>query len=500
MIKTRLALAALALLMALPVAAQDATTEPTPDVVITVEPSPEATLDPGATTEPTAEPGATEEPGATTEPGTDATDAPVSTSEPAPAGTAEATATQATTGGFDMTERVIVSGLHAPRHIFLMGEDIYIAEAGTGGPTTIETDFGPLTVGGTGQITKVTDGVATPFITNLFSSASQSGEATGPHAFYLDANAAWVLIGQGIPGAELDLPTFALISFSPDGMTQGTVIDLYGNEVSTNPDGGEIDSNPVDFVVAPDGTVFVADAGANAVLRVGTDGVVSTFAVWTPVEGEPQPVPTSVELDAEGNLYVGFLTGFPFPVGGAWVEVLNPEGESLRRYEGLTMVTDIDLAADGTLYAVEFGQFGEQGPVLNAGRIVRATEGGVEPVVTGLNFPYGLEANADGSFYVTNNTSFVPSGELLLVQPGDNFAPPAPAATAEATTEPGGSATTEPGGSATTEPDTGEPGGSATMEATMEATSDATMEATLDPTLEVTVEPPLPTAEATTAP
>jgi len=476
MIKTRFAFALLALLTTLPLAAQDATMEPTPDVIVTFEPLPTVEL--------------TLEPGATTAPSTDATTAPMATTEPGPAATADAT--QDVSG---MSNKIVVAGLHAPRHIFIQGNEIYIAEAGTGGANTIESAFGPLSVGGSGQITKVTDGVATPFITNLFSSLSQSGESTGPHAFYLDDEGAWVLVGQGIPDANIEFPTFALVSFSPDGLTQGTVIDLYANERVDNPDGGEIDSNPVDFVVAPDGSVLVADAGANAILRVGTDGVVSTFAVWPPVEGQPQAVPTSLELDADGNLYVGFLTGFPFPVGGAWIEVLDPEGQSLRRYNGLTMVTDIELATDGTLYAVEFGQFGEQGPVFYSGRIVRVTETAIEPVVTGLNFPYGMAANADGSFYVTNNSSFLPSGELLWVQPGDDLTPPMPVETMEATAEPGGSATTEPGSSATTEP-----GGSATVEATMDATSEATMDATLLPTLEVTVELPLPTAEATTAP
>jgi sugar lactone lactonase YvrE len=487
MVKTRFAsiILALGLLAAIPLAAQD----PTPTALATAEPTVEPTID--ATVEPTVE-----VPTATTEA---TVAAPVSTVEATaetPMSTSEPMATvEATQEMMDMSH-VVVGGLHAPRHFVVWNDDIYIAEAGTGGASAVDSPFGTLMVGGTGQITKVTEGAATPFIVNLFSSFSETGEATGPHAVYIDDTAAWVLVGQGIPDLNVEFPTFALVQFSPDGLTQGTVIDLYANERVNNPDGGEIDSNPVDFVVAPDGTVFVADAGANAILRVDPDGTVSTFAVWPPEEGQPQAVPTSLALDPDGNLYVGFLTGFPFPVGGAWVEELDPTGASIGRWDGLTMVTDIELAPDGTLYAVEFGQFGEQGPVFNSGRIVRLTASGPEPVVTGLNFPFSMALRPDGTFYVTNNSSFVAEGQILWVSEGEDFTPPvpqpaatdaAPAATSEATAAPVG--TTE----ATVEAPVG------TAEATVEVpvgTAEATAETPVG-TAKATI---VPTAEATTAP
>jgi len=477
--KAPFALFALALLAVMPLTAQDATTEP----------SPAATIDVIATTEPIATMDVTTEAG--------------------PAATMDVTTEAGPVATQDMSQptmdmsKVVVGGLHNPRNIFLSGADVYIAEAGTGGPNTIDTEFGPLNVGGGGQITRVRDGVASPFILNLFSSVSESGEATGPHDVYVNENSAWVLVGQGIPTANVEFPTFALVSFSADGVTQGNVIDLYANETANNPDGGVIDSNPVDFTVAPDGTIYVADAGANAVLRVGTDGVVSTFAAWPVVAGQPEAVPTAVELDDAGNLYVGFLTGGPFPVGGAWIEELDPTGASIHRYNGLTMVVDIELSDAGDLYAVEFGQFGQQGPVFNSGRIVRVTDSGIEPVVTGLNFPYGMAIRPDGSFYVVNNASFAPEGQLLWVSEGDDLTP--------VMTDPTTMGTAEPGTQATLEATLDAP--AATMDATsdvpmatVEVTSDvpaATMDATSDvpvATMEVTSDVPVATAEATSAP
>lgn len=325
--------------------------------------------------------------------------------------------------------------LLAPRHLFRDETGIYIVEAGQGGGIAAESPFGTAMTGTTGQITRLgEDGVTQPFITGLFSSLSETAEVTGPHAFYRTDDSAWVLVGQGVPDLPPETPAWALLQYSADGTTLEKTIDLLGYEETVNPDGGAIDSNPVDFAVANDGTVYVVDAGGNDILKI-VDDEISTFAVWTPVEGEPQAVPTAITLDAEGNVYVGFLTGFPFLVGGAWVEVLDSTGASIKRYDGLTMVTDIELTDDGTLYAVEFGQFTEEGPVSGSGRIVRLSEEGLEPVVSGLVFPYGMIALDDGTFLVANGSSFAPSSQLMHVREGDDFSTPVDTTAEPATTE-----------------------------------------------------------------
>ncbi|MGY8879648.1 MAG: hypothetical protein ACKVKV_03130, partial [Dehalococcoidia bacterium] len=64
-----------------------------------------------------------------------------------------------------------------------------------------------------------------------------------------------------------------------------------------------------------------------------------------------------------GAIYVGTLTGYPYPAGEAavWrVEDLNGDGDALDQGEaepfvtGLTTVTDITFGPDGTLYIAEF--------------------------------------------------------------------------------------------------------------------------------------------------
>jgi sugar lactone lactonase YvrE len=68
------------------------------------------------------------------------------------------------------------------------------------------------------------------------------------------------------------------------------------------------------------------------------------------------------------------------------------------------MLTDLQRGPDGDLYAVQFGMFTEQGPVPNAGSVVRIHEGNAsEVLVSGLPFPTSLAFDQDGNAFVTIN-------------------------------------------------------------------------------------------------
>lgn len=79
------------------------------------------------------------------------------------------------------------------------------------------------------------------------------------------------------------------------------------------------------------------------------------------------------------------------------------------------MLTDLRRGPDGELYGVEFGMFTEQGPVPNAGSIVRIHEGDAsEVVVSGLPFPTSLVFDADGNAYVTINGVGAPGSGAVV--------------------------------------------------------------------------------------
>jgi hypothetical protein len=169
--------------------------------------------------------------------------------------------------------------------------------------------------------------------------------------------------------------------------------------------------------------VYIIDASANALLTWTEADGVSVAQIWEPdaTGAEPQSVPTSVVVTEEGDIYVGFLSGFPFPVGAARIEHWR-DGELVYTFDNLTLVTDIALGADGTLYAVQMASgLGDQGFTPESGSVIAVSQEGVTPVVEGLNYPYGLAQDADGNWYVSINTSFVgpESGAVVQIPAGE---------------------------------------------------------------------------------
>lgn len=318
----------------------------------------------------------------------------------------------------------LASGLNSPRAIFIAEDGtVYIVESGSGG-TTPTGMTGPSGLealsGATGRVSTLgEDGTLTPVLNDLPSVDMGGSEISGPAQIAVTETSVWLLTGAGPTNQPL---YFSLLELDRATNRIKTTIDLLGYEAANNPDGKEIDSNPVDFVVADDGTVYIADAGGNDLLKWTADGGLETLIVW-----ENNDVPTSVDLGPDGNLYVSFLTPFPFAEGAARIEVVSPDGETVKQYTGLTLAVNVVVTDDGSIYAVEFGRFdlAAAGPdsspwIANSGRIVMVSDEGITPVAEGLNFPYGLAQNADGAWLVTSASAYSPagSGEILLIQAG----------------------------------------------------------------------------------
>jgi hypothetical protein len=207
------------------------------------------------------------------------------------------------------------------------------------------------------------------------------------------------------------------------------VASTWDLEESQNPDGFIVEAHPYDITAGPDGMLWVAEAGGNDLLKVDPMGgevqLVTVFSegVPSPLPNpnrggamESDPVPTGIAFDGSGNAYVSFLPGFPFLPGSSKVVRVSSDGQVSDYATGLTMVTDLQTGPDGNMYAVQIGQFTEQGPLPNSGAIVRVKEGDASEVVVGeLSFPTSIDFNADGDAYVTINGVGAPgSGEVLM--------------------------------------------------------------------------------------
>jgi hypothetical protein len=326
----------------------------------------------------------------------------------------------------------IATGLNNPRHLFI-GSDgtLYIAEAGTGGDQDAEGPYGAVKLGTSGQFSVVNaDGQQSVIVPELLSMDAGFGQIEGPTSLYVTDDSYWLVLGMGPKEVPTDKYAEAVVQVDRETLSVDQVIDLGAYERENNPDGApEIVANPIDIDVADDGTVYIADASANTLFSWTEEAGLLPFAIWQPEEGVPQPVPTAIEIGPDGSLYVSFLSGFPFPPGGARVEQWSPEGELLQTYEGLTLVTDVLVTEDGTVYAVELASgFGDAGYIPDSGRVISVTDMAV--LADGLNFPYGLAQDAEGTLWVTVNSAFSEpdSGMVVPVTMGE-MTPLGPAST-----------------------------------------------------------------------
>lgn len=342
---------------------------------------------------------------------------------------------------------VVIGGLDAPRGL-AFGPDgtLYVAEAGSGGDeeSAWVPPFLRAKIGTSGRILRVDGGQSTVVASGIQSIAlGPAGETVGPQDLAFVGSTIYVLVGQAnaLPTGK---QTFSLlVKVGTDGKVE-TVADLGKFERENNPDGTVPDSNPFGIAPAPDGSLFVTDAGGNDLLKVTTAGAVSAVKAWN-----DDPVPTSVAVDKSGSALVVFLTGAPFPAGGSRMErVTGTSSEVVLR--GLTMAVDVKVGPDGLPYVLEHSSEFVLSPpppkmLPNTGRVLRIAPGGPQVVASGLNFPTKMAFGPDGALYVSNNANGVPpkSGEIVKLtlpangtpvtlapaaQPSPAAAPPSPAA------------------------------------------------------------------------
>jgi hypothetical protein len=204
------------------------------------------------------------------------------------------------------------------------------------------------------------------------------------------------------------------------------------------------ESNPYGLEVLKDGTVLVADAANNDLLRVRpASGRITTVARLKPrmtevpeglpptgPDGSPLPpagavipseaVATSVTVGSDGKWYVGELRGFPGTAGTAQVWRIKPgarnavcdpeapnQGACRRHADGLTSI--VDLAADKKrgIYALSLSKISwlamELGvPGAEVGGLFRIRGGNVTELAKDeLVIPGGVDVSPKNDVYVT---------------------------------------------------------------------------------------------------
>lgn len=324
---------------------------------------------------------------------------------------------------------VVATGLNSPYKLTEgPGGAIYVAEAGTGGPDCSMV-IGPegneveACAGTTGSVTRISGGQQTRVVSGLASVSLGGTEVFGPTAVgFNGANQMHVVLGLGgneDSRAGLGQPQLGTLLRIPEGQDPVVVSDLVAFEEANDPDGAfpgveHPDSNPFDLIFdGPD--ALVADAGANAVLRVEPDGTTTVEAVFPPTFVDPPPflpipgqmpmqaVPTGLAHGPNDSLFVSQLTGFPFELGAAKVFAVS-NGVVSTAFSGFTNIIDIARAADGTLYVLEFASNSLLAPDGPAAALVQVrTDGTRKTLLYGAELPVpgGVAVGSDGMVYLS---------------------------------------------------------------------------------------------------
>jgi hypothetical protein len=224
------------------------------------------------------------------------------------------------------------------------------------------------------------------------------GQVQGGFPPAIDTNAwgtTYALTGGGGPAEELPPGAATLYRLRP-GKSPVKVADIGKYQIKDKDpydlEGLPTDTNPYGVAALKDGTVLVADAGNNDLLRVWPNGTIKTVARLKPrvvtvptglpatdPDGNPLPpagakipseaVATSVTVGSDGYWYVGELRGFPATPDtsqiwrikpGTYGSVCDPakphKGNCKRYADGYTSIVDLAGGPHGTLAVVELAR------------------------------------------------------------------------------------------------------------------------------------------------
>jgi hypothetical protein len=225
-------------------------------------------------------------------------------------------------------------------------------------------------------------------------------------------------------GGEFEQGTAVLMRSTPGGQ-KSQVADMLAYELAHNPDGqprvDDADSNPYSVLALP-GRVIVADAAANDLVEIRSNGAMRTLTVF-PVShkgdcataenngvenGGCDPVPTDLALEPDGTLVVTGLGAFA--EGHIWGVDANT-GEILFHEDGFPPLTGITVGPDGTGYAVSpfaglvFRHDGSTGAV-SAAQVPGVTDAAVGKDGTLYATTADLEGGAPGSVVSVAQSAF----------------------------------------------------------------------------------------------
>lgn len=307
-----------------------------------------------------------------------------------------------------LTITTVASGLAVPIGIETdnMG-NIWVSESGTFKSTPDENGS---TANNDGKVIVITPrGQKYDAIINLSTFQNiHSGQLQGTVHILLDRGTLYVLSGNGMYRADIS-------HFKPgDKPIDAKTLpyeDIAGFASNyPNPNNPEKDSHPYNLTKGPDGDLYIADAGANAIIHRHGPGNYSMLAELppfanptNPLFGPPmiQAVPTSIWYDGH-NFLVTTLTGFPFVSGLSVIYKISMSGNLSIYQSGFTTLVDLAEGNYEGHVAVQHGTFNpatEFNP--NTGALLWVNGSSSTTLAGGLNQPVGIKQYNSHTWYVT---------------------------------------------------------------------------------------------------
>ncbi len=311
------------------------------------------------------------------------------------------------------------------------GSGAELVMSGLAGPIGIETDnrarvwvseMGPPASPGNGSISwfymDQADSGRNTFISGYPVAINpETGEAAGVAHIDIDSNGNLLLAAGGPPVHPMlggvvryDITPSAVEgqSYAPDGAVMLEIQTTAGYALAME---NVNDTNAYSVAEDPDGNLYVADAGANAIIKIATDGSLSTFATFPQSNINVQAVPTriiSVENDGAPDstaFIVVELTGVPFFQNESRIWGLTNDGTTEVLVEGLSTIVDCELDSDGSLLVCSAGSFdfgtGIFLPGTGAIQRVELDTGTITTLMSGLWLPTGVEVIGDDIYFCT---------------------------------------------------------------------------------------------------
>ncbi|MFN6563724.1 MAG: ScyD/ScyE family protein [Nostoc sp. ChiSLP01] len=381
----------------------------------------------------------------------------------------------------------IVDGISNARGVSF-GPDgtLYVAEPGVGGngncqpsPSTL---FQPICAGNTGSLVKVTPGGQPQrILTNFQSLAEQpsGNQGAGIQDIQFDSlGNAYLLTGfAGYPGnrdletlnlgSQFPLPPQQLATFPPStpdkvlntpllaqlykvDLNSGkldSIFDFAKYEITNNPDGGDVVTNPYDLAISGD-SAYVVDGGGNTAYKIKLDGsesqaigipknIISASELPPLPPGQELPpglvdvlpggnigvqsVPTGGAIGPDGALYVGEYTGFPYPEDKSRIFRIGEDGNPEVYLDGFTHITDLTFDENGNLLVLQFSDTSQlEGDIRNLpGSLIKVAPDGTRTILVaagqGLDSADGIDIGPDGKIYITNRGVGPALGEVVRV-------------------------------------------------------------------------------------